>query len=113
MDVQDFRLRAAIRATWYLALGLLLLTYLQYVVYLLALNAQPLWLLNLWGPGARWDTIRGPWMGAILAMKFCVLVAACVASWLSLWRRQANRLARSAGVGSVPAHLRTGESHAY
>ena len=64
-DAFEKRVRAAAVAGWWLVLIAVAFIVLQWIAYLAVMQAQPAWILAMWGPNLDWRSFRwwgpGPW----------------------------------------------------
>jgi hypothetical protein len=91
MNTFEDRLRAAVRAGWWIvALAAAVLT-LQWLAYLVLTAQQPSWFLWLWGHGATWPQVQGVWLAAMAVFKLCIWVLALIVLWATVWRRMLIR----------------------
>jgi hypothetical protein len=81
------RVRAAAVAAWWTLLIAAAFLTLQWLGYLLVMQAKPPWVLSLWGPGATWDTVAPVWFHGLFLAKLALWPLAIAALWLTLWAR--------------------------
>jgi hypothetical protein len=89
------KVRAAAIAGWWVILigyGLLLLTWLAYLVIM---SARPDWLLAMWGRGdVSWALLQTVWLWFMGVFKFFIWLLILVVVWLTLWARQLRKFDR-------------------
>lgn len=92
-DSFERNVRAAAAAGWWAVLIAIAFIVLQWIVYLVVMNARPAWLLSMWGPNLDWAFVQTVWFWAIAFMKFIVWLMVLIALWLTLWARQLRKTA--------------------
>lgn len=90
-DGFDHKVRCAAVAGWWTLLTATAVFLVQWVLYLIVVSAQPPWLLTLWGPGTTWEQVRSVWFWFLAGYKACLLLAALLLMWLTLWARQLRK----------------------
>ena len=85
------RVQAAAAAAWWTLLIAWAVLMVQWLLYLLLMQARPAWVVGLWGPGETWETIRPVWFNALLLFKLGLVPVALAAIWLTLWARQLRK----------------------
>lgn len=89
------QVRSAAVAGWWTLLIATIFMAVQWLAYLIVMNAQPGWLISFWGGGKlQWSDIQTVWLWMAAVFKLCIWVVALVVIWLSFWAR---RLRRSEG----------------
>ena len=100
----DKKLRAAVAAGWWTVLIGAAIVTLQWIAYLAVLSAQPQWMLDLWGPGMSWSTVRTVWISVIAALKGILAVQILVILWATIW---SAKLRKSAITAEAAAEQKT------
>jgi hypothetical protein len=95
-NVFEKRVRAAAIAGWWVLLIAAGFILLQWIAYLLVMDARPAWLPSLWGPDVSWSFIQNVWFWVVAIFKLCVWLLALVVLWLTLWARQLRKRAGGA-----------------
>ena len=90
-DVFEKRVRAAAVAGWWVVLVAVIFLLVQWIAYLLVMNARPAWVISLWGPELTWSFVQNVWFWGIAIFKVCVWVMALAVLWLTLWARQLRK----------------------
>lgn len=92
-DNFETKIRCAAVAGWWTLLIAAVIFFLQWIIYLLVVSAQPAWVLTLWGPGATWPEVRSLWFWFLAGFKVSLALLAFVLVWLTLWARQLQKRA--------------------
>ncbi len=90
-DTFEKRVAAAAVAGWWVVVIVIAFLTLQWIAYLLIMNARPAWLLTLWGPEVTWPFVQTVWFWMVGVFKLCVWLMASVALWLTLWARRLRK----------------------
>jgi hypothetical protein len=92
-DPFEKKIRAAAVAGWWvilIAYGLLLVTWLAYLVIM---SARPAWLLVMWGQGdVSWAFVQTVSLWFMGLFKFFIWLMILAVLWLTLWARQLRKL---------------------
>jgi uncharacterized membrane protein len=88
-DVFRFRVRSAARAAWQVFLILILVTVVQYMLYLIVVGSGSEIVARLWLLPP--ESMARVWAAGILGMKVVCLLVAIAALFLSLWARALAR----------------------
>lgn len=92
-DIFEKRVRAAAVAGWWTLLVAVIFLLIQWIAYLLIMNARPAWLQSMWGPDISWAYIQNLWFWMAAIFKLCIWVMAMLIIWLTLWARQLRKRA--------------------
>jgi hypothetical protein len=92
-DAFEKRVKAAAVAGWWVVLIAAGFLVVQWIAYLLVMNARPAWIISMWGPDFTWSFVQNVWFWAVAIFKMCVWVMALAALWLTLWARQLRKQA--------------------
>jgi hypothetical protein len=91
MNTFEDRLRAAVRAGWWIVALAVVVVTLQWIGYLVLISHQPSWFLWLWGPDATWPQVQNVWLATTAAFKLAIWIMALIVLWATVWRRMLTR----------------------
>ena len=90
-DTFEQRVRAAAVAAWWVVLVAVAFLLVQWIAYLVVMNARPAWVLSIWGPNLDWAFVQNVWFWMAATFKMCIWVLTLAALWLTLWARQLRK----------------------
>jgi hypothetical protein len=82
------KVQTAAVAGWLTILFAVVFLIIQWIAYLLVMEARPAWIESLWGPGITWPVIQVVWFGAAAVFKVILWVIILLVLWLTLWARK-------------------------
>jgi len=93
-DTFQIRLKAAAGAAWWMVLIWWLLLMVSWGGSLVITHVQPDWVLKMIGGNMTWAELQRVYIWMISSFKMLGLVAAMIATFLSIWSTRLRRLTR-------------------